>query len=251
MRALLGRRDWVYVLSLLVPFVIYNLTLKALVLSSRNVGGGPGFEVSTPRLLAYGMWSDLFFVLGYAVFWIGLFAATRKSSLRWGVLVLFHATTILVVMVKTIAYQYVRETGTTLDYTIIVLWLPRFDEIGSMLLQGVTFSAWVLLVTALLYAALGPPFVTRFILRWRGWPNNSAPSTEGSEGVALAVSLGLCVLALGLASLSLREDLNPYDEYLKLTGQDSKRVTHLNKPMVRDPLANVIVSAAEELRREE
>ena len=52
MKALLGRRDWVYVLSLLVPFVIYNLTLKALVLSSRNVGGGPEFEVSTPRLLA-------------------------------------------------------------------------------------------------------------------------------------------------------------------------------------------------------
>ena len=251
MRTLLGRRDWVYVLSLLVPFVIYNLALKALVLSSRNVGGGPEFEVSTPRLLAYGMWSDLFFVLGYAVFWIGLFAATRKSSLRWVVLVLFHATTILVVMVKTIAYQYVRETGTTLDYTIIVLWLPRFDEIGSMLLQGVAFSAWVLLVTALLYAALGPLFVTRFILWWRGWPNNSVPSTEGSERVALAVSLGLCLLALGLASLSLREDLNPYDEYLKLTGQESKRVTHLNKPMVRDPLANVIVSAAEELRREE
>src|SRR5215212_5529330 len=239
MRALLGRRDWVYVLSLLVPFVIYNLALKALVLSSRNVGGGPEFEVSTPRLL------------GYAVFWIGLFAATRKSSLRWGVLVLFHATTILVVMVKTIAYQYVRETGTTLDYTIFVLWLPRFNEIGSMLLQGVTFSAWVLLVTALLYAALGPLFVTRFVLRWRGWPNNSASSIEGSERVALAVSLGLCLLALGLASLSLREDFNPYDEYLKLTGQESKRVTHLNKPMVRDPLANVIVSAAEELRREE
>ena len=77
MRALLGRQDWVYVLSLLVPFVIYNLALKALVLSSRNVGGGPEFEVSTPRLLAYGMWSDLFFVLGYAVFWFGLFAASR------------------------------------------------------------------------------------------------------------------------------------------------------------------------------
>jgi lipoteichoic acid synthase len=250
LRAFLGRRDWVYVLSLLVPFVVYNLALKALVLSSRNVGGGGEFEVPTLRLLAYGTWSDTFFALGYALFWIGLFAATRKGPLRWGVLILFHATTILVVMVKTVAYQYVRETGTTLDYTIIALWLPRFYEIGPMLVQGIALAAWVLLAATLLYAALGPLFVTRFIVWWRGWPGRS-PSSAGPEKVALSISLGLCLLGLGLASLSLREDVNPYDEYLKLTGQESKRVTHLNKPLVRDPLANVVVSAAEELRREE
>jgi arylsulfatase A-like enzyme len=250
LRALLGRRDWVYVLSLLVPFVVYNLALKALVLSSRNVGGGGEFEVSTLRLLAYGMWSDAFFALGYALFWIGLFAATRKGPLRWGVLILFHATTILVMMVKTVAYQYVRETGTTLDYTIIALWLPRFYEIGPMLVRGIALAAWVLLAVTLLYAALGPLFVTRFIVWWRGWPGRS-PSSVGPEKIFLSISLGLCLLGLGLASLSLREDLNPYDEYLQLTGQESKRVTHLNKPLVRDPLANVVVSAAEELRREE
>lgn len=79
----------------------------------------------------------------------------------------------------------------------------------------------------------------------------STSSTEGPEKVSLSISLGLCLLALGLASLSLREDINPYDEYLRLTGQESKRVMHLNKPLVRDPLANVVVSAAEEWRREE
>ena len=250
LRALLDRRDWIYVLSLLVPFVVYNLALKVLVLSSRNVKTEEQFEVSTLHLLAYGMWSDAFFVLGYALFWIGLFAATRKGPIRWGVLILFHTTTILVVMVKTIAYQYVRETGTTLDYTIIALWLPRFYEIGPMLVQGIALSAWVLLVAALLYAALGPLFVTRFLVWWRGWTVSST-STEGPEKVSLSISLGLCLLALGLASLSLREDINPYDEYLRLTSQESKRVMHLNKPLVRDPLANVVVSAAEEWRREE
>lgn len=250
LRALLGRRDWVYVLSLLVPFVVYNLALKALVLSSRNVGGGGEFEVSTLRLLAYGTWSDAFFALGYALFWIGLFAATRKGPLRWGVLILFHATTILVVTLKTVAYQYVRETGTTLDYTIIALWLPRFYEIGPMLVGGIALAAWVLLAATLLYATLGPLVVTRFIVWWRGWPGRSL-SSVGPEKIPLFISLGLCLLGLGLASLSLREDLNPYDEYLQLTGQESKRVTHLNKPMVRDPLANIVVSAAEELRREE
>ena len=237
-------------LSLLVPFVIYNLALKALVLSSRNVTTEEQFEVSTLQLLAYGMWSDAFFVLGYALFWIGLFAAAREGFWRRGVLVLFHATTILVVIVKTIAYLYVNDTATTEIYTIIALWLPRFYEIGSMLFQGITLAAWVLLVAALLYTVLGPLFVTRFFEWWRGWPGR-APSIRGPERVSLSISLGLCLLALGLASLSLREDLNPYDEYLQLTGQESKRVTHLNKPLVRDPLANVVVSATEALWREE
>ncbi len=247
-KSLLSRQDWVYVLSLLVPFVVYNLALKALILSSRNAEAVGEFGVPTLRLLAYGMWSDVFFVLGYALLWIGLFAAARKGPLRWGVLVLFHATTILVVMVKTIAYQYIQETGTTLDYTIFVLWLPRFYELQAVLGQGIPPSAWVLLVAALSYAALGPWLVTRFVVRWRGWPRRS-PST--GRKIAFFGSLVLCLLALGFGWLSLQEGFNPYDEYLRLTGQESERITQLNRPLVRDPLVNVAVTAAKELRRGE
>ena len=247
-KSLLSRQDWVYVLSLLVPFVVYNLALKALILSSRNVESVGQFRAPTLRILAYGMWSDVFFVLGYALLWIGLFAAARKGPLRWGVLVLFHATTILVVMVKTIAYQYIQETGTTLDYTIFVLWLPRFYELQAVLGQGIPPSAWVLLVAALSYAALGPWLVTRFVVRWRGWPRRS-PST--GRKIAFFGSLVLCLLALGFGWLSLQEGFNPYDEYLRLTGQESERITQLNRPLVRDPLVNVAVTAAKELRRGE
>jgi lipoteichoic acid synthase len=247
-RPLLSRWDWVYVLSLLIPFVVYNLVLKALMLSSRNVGGVGEFGVSTFRLLAYGMWSDVFFVLGYALFWIGLFAAVRRGPLRRGVLILFHATTILVVLVKTIAYQYIQETGTTLDYTILRLWLPRFGELQPMLAQGIPPLAWVLLVVALSYAALGPWLVTRFVARWRRWPIGSS-STWRRGKLPFFSGLLLCLLALGLGSLSLREGFNPYDEYLQYTGQDSKRITQLNKPLVRDPLVNVAVTAGEELQR--
>src|SRR3712207_1136081 len=119
-----------------------------------------------------------------------------------------------------------------------------------MLVQGIAPAAWVLLAATLLYATLGPLVVTRSIVWWRGWPGRSLSSAR-PEKIPLSISLGLCLLGLGLASLSLREDLNPYDEYLQLTGQESKRVTHLNKPLVRDPLANVVVSATEELWREE
>jgi arylsulfatase A-like enzyme len=226
--------------------VIYNLALKALMLSSRNVEAVGEFRAPTLRLLEYGMWSDVFFVLGYALLWIGLFAVARKGPLRWGVLVLFHATAIVVVMVKTIAYQYIQETGTTLDFTIFALWLPRFDELQPMIGEGIPISAWVLLVAALSYAAFGPWLVTRLVARWRGWPRRS--SSTGSKTASFG-SLVLGLLALGFGWLSLQEDFNPYDEYLLLTGQE--RITQLNRPLMRDPLVNVAVTALEELRREE
>ena len=58
---LLDRRDWVYLLSLLIPLFVYNLILK--VYSIDSVPGlAPTFDL---------MRSDAFFNLGYALFWIG------------------------------------------------------------------------------------------------------------------------------------------------------------------------------------
>src|SRR5215203_5898895 len=67
---LLDRRDWVYLLSLLIPLFVYNLTLK--VYSIDSVPGlAPNFDL---------MRSDAFFNLGYALFWIGLFATVRGGG---------------------------------------------------------------------------------------------------------------------------------------------------------------------------
>src|SRR3712207_6218524 len=154
-KALLSRHDWVYLLSLLIPFVIYNLALKALLLTSRRfwVDDTESLRYVLPDRMQYvllhAMSSDVFFILGYVLLWLGLFAAVRKGPLRWGMVALFHTTTILVVILKTCAYYYYKETGATLDYTIIALWLPRLDEIGPMVTQGVPPSAWVLLMIAL------------------------------------------------------------------------------------------------------
>ena len=111
-RAFLSRRDWVYLLSLLIPFVVYNLILKADSVLSRP-GGGHELVLTLDL-----MRSDLFFNLGYALLWIGLFATTRSSRgfLRRVVVVLFHASAILVLIVTTCANQYFRQNGTTLDY---------------------------------------------------------------------------------------------------------------------------------------
>ncbi|MCA1730791.1 MAG: sulfatase-like hydrolase/transferase [Actinobacteria bacterium] len=216
--ALLDRRDWVYSLSLLVPFAIYNLALKALEITSL-----PG-EHELAQTLDL-MSSAIFFNLGYALLWIGLFAAVRSSKgpLRRAVVFLFHAATMLVAFVTTCAYQYFQETGATLKYDAIAESIPRFDEIAPILLQRVPLSVWILLAIVVFYAALGPLLLTRAVERWRGW--SESPRTGKLEVFSFSLALGLCFLALGFGSLSLD------------AGATSSR---------RDSFVNVIVPGAEE-----
>src|SRR5918997_756952 len=193
--ALLSRRDWVYSLSLLVPFTAYILALKAYGLVTSQSLGDSGLT----RILHL-MQSNILFTLVYSLLWIGLFAVARRKLQRRTVVVLFHLSTILVVIVTTGAYWYFRETGTTLDYDIIAAWLSRFDESVPILAYRVPLSAWVLLFAALLYTAFGPPFLTRVVSRWRGWTRTS-PS-RAARILSLG-SLMLFLLALGFGSLSL------------------------------------------------
>jgi lipoteichoic acid synthase len=144
---LLSRREWVYLLSLLMPLVLYDLALKVVSVTSRPVGGEQGVT-RIPELMR----SDIFFDLGYALLWIGLFAVARSGVWRWIVIVLFHLATMFVVLLTTIAHQYFRENGTTLDYGMIAEWIPKFDEIVPILVHDVPLRAWVLLVAALFYA---------------------------------------------------------------------------------------------------
>ena len=192
LRAPLSRREWVYLLSLLVPFVAYDLALKA-----SSVTSVPGLALTFDL-----MRSDVFFNLGYALFWIGLFAAVRDSrgSLRRVVVFLFHLSTILVVVVTTSAHQYFQETGSTLDYGIIALWLLDLNKVVPVLTGSVPLWTWVILFAALFYAALGPLLVTQAIGRWRGWTQRSQ---GGRPEISFLGSLGLLLLALGFGSLSL------------------------------------------------
>src|SRR5918995_3072044 len=225
---LLDRRDWVYLLSLLVPLFVYNLALKA-----SSVASVPGL---TPKVDL--IRSDLFFNLGYAFFWIGLFAAARTGgSLRRVVVILFHAATMLVVIVTTFAHHYFVETGTTLDYGIIALWLPRFKEVVPILTSGATLWSWVLLFAALLYAALGPFFVTHAVGRWRGLPERFR---AGRPEVSFLGSLGLLLLAFGFGFLSL------------LIGARSTDFTSgASVSFVRAPFVNLVLTGAKEAVSEE
>ncbi|MDQ3921696.1 MAG: sulfatase-like hydrolase/transferase, partial [Actinomycetota bacterium] len=216
LRTLLSRRDWVYLLSLLVPFVVYNLILKAdSVLSQPR-------EPEPARVLDL-MSSDVFFNLGYALLWIGLFVATRGSrSLRRAVVVLFHASTMFVAIVTTCAHQYFRQNGTTLDYSTIAEWIPKFREITPILFQGgVPLWAWIVLAAALLYATLGPWFVTRVVARLR----RARRSPVRTAGASFLSTAGLWFLALGFGMLSL------------VVGTTT---------LTRDPFLNVVLTGFEE-----
>lgn len=128
--ALLGRREWVYLFSLLVPFVVYDLALKAY-----GVAFLPGGAGGLSRVLGL-MRSDMFFDLGYVLLWVGLFALAKGRIARRVVVSLFHAVTVLVLVVSTCAHQYFRQNGTTLDYATIAEWLPKIHEIAPILTQG-------------------------------------------------------------------------------------------------------------------
>src|SRR5829696_4790965 len=220
---LLDRRDWVYLLSLLVPLFVYNLALKASSVASVP-GLAPNFDL---------MRSDVFFNLGYALFWIGLFAAVRGGGpLRRVVVVLFHATTMLVVIVSTFAHYYFQLTGTTLDYGIIALWLPKFKEVMPVLASGATPWGWALLLAALSYAALGPLLMTRVVARWRGW---SERLRVGRPERSFLGALGLLLLAFGLGFLSL------------LIGARSTDFTSgASVSFVRAPFVNLVMTGAKE-----
>jgi lipoteichoic acid synthase len=231
LRALLSRRDWVYSLSLFIPFVVYNLALKALEIASL-----PGDDHELAQTLNL-MWSAIFFNLGYVLLWIGLFAMVRgsKGSLRRVIVFLFHAVTILVVLVTTCAYLYFQETGATLEYSTIAEWVPKLDGVEPILfLQGVPLSVWILLAAALFYATLGPLLVTYTVEWWRGRLGRRLPVVAPRS--SFLVSLGLWLLPVGLLLLALG-----FGWLSVLSGSSS---------LARDPFVNVVLTGVEEASTE-
>ncbi|MCA1728168.1 MAG: sulfatase-like hydrolase/transferase [Actinobacteria bacterium] len=223
LRPFLSRQEWIYILSLLIPFIVYDLALKAAVL-----GSIPGVA---PNL--YLMRSNVFFDLGYVLMWIGLFAAVpRGGSVHRFVVVLFHITTILLIIVATSSYQYFKLTGATLNYSIIALWLPDLKEIGPVLTGSVPLSAWVLLLVALFYVTLGPWILTRTISKWREWTSRAL---SGTSRVFFLSALGLWILAFGFGLLSLLLGAN-WGDYPSGT----------SIALVRQPFVNVLLTGFEE-----
>ena len=218
-RSILSGRDWVYLASLLVPLVIYNLVLKGIRISSQNDLAG-GFA-------AFGLIrSDLLFNLGYVFLWVGLFALTRQSRWRLPVVVLFHAFTVLVAVTTTAAHQYFQETGSTLTLNVIVYSLRSLGEIQEIIGSVASPVMWLCVLAILDYIVLGPLLISRFFFGRR-----SRSGAFGSPVMPRIFAIGACTASLGLIFLSLPVD----------AGGASKSFS-------RDAVVNVVMSEVEHAR---
>ena len=70
-----------------------------------------------------------------------------RGSLRWVVVFLFHAVTILVLLITTYAY-YFQQTGATLEYGHVMVLISELDEIVPILARNVPLLTWDSLLAA-------------------------------------------------------------------------------------------------------
>ncbi|QYJ14212.1 Phosphoglycerol transferase I [Rubrobacter xylanophilus DSM 9941] len=214
---ILDRRDWVYVLGLLVPLIAYNLALKAARISSLPDEHGLVGSLVLIR-------SDLLFGLGYALFWIGLFAVARRGLSRLTVLVLFHAAAILVALVTTAYHRFFVVTGTTLDAATILFFIFSPGEVGPVAASELTLPLVVTLIVSLAYAIFGPLILVRMVFRRRG------STAGGAAGRSWPAFAGMALLAYALFSLSLLPGGGP---------------AGASETFARDAFVNVAVSEVE------
>src|SRR5215210_1990824 len=194
-RSFLDGRDWLYLLTLLVPLVVYNLVLKAIRIHSEEGHAGLLEVLGLIR-------SDLLFNLGYALLWIGLFALVRRGLLRWLVVVLFHATAVLVGAITTCAHFYFQETGSTLDLNIIVYSLTTFGEIKDVVASVASPAIWGLAGAVLCYVVLGPWLVTWLVCRWRRW-RNRRELVRRPRGVSRPGAIIVCLAGVVISLFSV------------------------------------------------
>ena len=188
---LLSRRDWIYLLSLLIPFIAYDLVLKGYLVVSwpKDLG-----LVESLKLMR----SDLLFSLGYALFWVGLFAAARKGRFRLLVVGLFHVATICTALISTVAYQYFMVTGSTLDSGFMLFSLSSPEGLGGVVKSEASPSIMALIFVVLAYALLGPWLLTRMLDRDR---SSDVHSRSLKAPWLLLTGVGLVVFALFSLSL--------------------------------------------------
>ncbi len=198
MRGVLGREDWIYLLSLLAPLVAYNIALKILrVFTQVDLPGPLGF-LDQIR-------SDVLFNVGFAALWVGLFAVVRSGILRGFLTFLFHFSCILMMVLTTSSHFYFQTTGSPLDYTMISLTFSSFGEIQGVIASEMNSLHWLLISLVLFYGVAGPAVVTRLARGdWHvpAWTRGSAMAGGYGGAVAVCLASGLFVVLSALPSVT-------------------------------------------------
>jgi lipoteichoic acid synthase len=223
-RPLLNRRELVYLLSLLVPFAVYELALKGFLIVSWPKDLGLAESVGLLR-------SDLLFNLGYALLWVVLFAVARGRPYRLIVVFLFHGATMFVALVTMSAYQYFKVTGSMLDLDFILFSVSSSEGLGDVVASEISLGLLVLILAVLAYVLLGPWLIVRLVGRWRGWTD---------AGHARAIKRPwFRVAAAGLATCGLF--------LFSLVPGGGGSIGGPSKSFSRDSFVNVAMAAAEEV----
>ena len=186
---LLSREEWVYVLSLLVPLVAYNVVLKVVRVATQ-------FEVPGPLGFLDQVRSDLLFNLGYAAFWICLFAVVRGGIGRRVLLVLFHLSAVATIATTTSVHVFFEKTGSMLGFTFVLNSLSSLGDIWKVITSETTIMHWIVVPVALVYGTVGPAIITRLVTH--GWHLPTGGATRATTNPLVA-----CAAALALLSLSL------------------------------------------------
>jgi phosphoglycerol transferase MdoB-like AlkP superfamily enzyme len=219
-REVLSGRDWAYLGALLVPLAIFVVVTKSLTIATKETDLGFFGTLNLVR-------SDVLFMVGYAVLWVGLFALARTGLARKAVVVLFHAISLVVVLIATVAYQYFEATGSTLDWTVVAFYLATLGEVKDIIASEAAWYVWAALVAALLYALFGPWAITRVLAPRAG----GGTGASGSQvRVSRLAPLGLCFIALGVGSLSLVPGASDANRALSLTPPVNVVATGLSMP---------------------
>jgi lipoteichoic acid synthase len=221
-RSILSGRDWLYLSSLLVPLVVYDLVLKWIRMGSQE--GLPGGFAAFAFIR-----SDVLFNLGYVFFWVGLFALTRQRRLRRPVVVLFHAVTLVVLATTTSAHVYFQTTGSTLSLSVITYSIGTFGEIEDVIGSVTSLATWAWGLVIVGYIVTGPWIITTIVC---GKPVRAG--TSGSLATSRMFALGALMTSLALIFLSLPVSAG-----------------EAGKSFSRDAIVNVVMSEVEhaELRK--
>ncbi|WP_240432447.1 sulfatase-like hydrolase/transferase [Rubrobacter indicoceani] len=187
-----------YLLSLLAPVLFYNIALKVLRVTGQSYP--PGFFGFVDQVR-----SDVLFNFGFALLWVGLFAVFRSRSARIPVLVVFHLSCLLLLILNTGSHFYYATTGSTLDYALIVRTFRTFGEVSGVIATEVTVVRMLLISAVLLYAVAGPAVVVRLVTgAWRlpVFTEDESPAGERSGGHGYRKTAALGGAAAALVTLS-------------------------------------------------
>ncbi len=191
---LLNRNDWIYVLSLLIPFAVFDLALRSRLVFFAPIQPTPAGWIGL-------MQSPLLFLGGYTALWIAVLASARTRPVRWVLRGLFQALSIVIALYLVGAYQYYRATGTMLDAHYLRFWLSFPDGTTGAIAAELHYSIQALIFAILAYGILGPPLLVFLANLWPAWRNAANASRSALRPWRRIAGVGLLAVALFACAL--------------------------------------------------